>query len=299
MKSSCFTACLLAALLVSEGAAQTPEAKPAPTTARRKQIIEDVVANLKPTRSVIYKKVGDRELRLDLFEPAGIKPGDKRACFVGIHGGGWTGGTPDRTYTYSDHYAKLGLLGVSVQYRLLDKAKTITPFECVKDGRSVVRYLKSHAAELGIDPDKIAVSGGSAGGHVAVGTALFDGINDESDDLKISPTPAALVLYYPVIDTGPQGYGMAKCGAKWKDISPVDHVRAGLPPTILFFGTADTVTPFIGAKRFDEEMKKVGNRCDFVVHEGGIHGYFLYEQALYDETVKRTDEFLRSVGLLK
>jgi acetyl esterase/lipase len=285
---------LTTAALSSSLLAQTPAAKPAP----RKQIIEELTAKLEPTRTVVYKRIGDRELKLDIFEPAGHKPSDRRACFVGIHGGGWTGGDTRRMYTYADHFAKLGLVGVSLQYRLLDKAKTVTPFECVKDGRSAIRYLKAHAAELGIDPEKIVVSGGSAGGHVAAGTALFDGVDDEIDDLKISPTPAALVLLYPVIDTGPQGYGNAKCGPKWKDISPVDHVRAKLPPTLVFHGTGDTVTPFAGAKRFAEEMLQAGNRCELVVHEGGVHGYFLYDQKLYDEAVRRMDAFLVSLKLL-
>lgn len=285
---------LTAAGLTTPLLAQAPAAKPAP----KKQVIEELMAKLEPTRSVIYKKIGDRELKLDLFEPAGHKPSDRRACFVGIHGGGWTGGDTRRMYTYADHYARLGLVGVSVQYRLLDKAKTVTPFECVKDGRSAIRYLKAHAAELGIDPEKIVVSGGSAGGHVAAATALFDGIDEATDDLKISPTPAALVLLYPVIDTGPHGYGNAKCGPKWKEISPVDHVRAQLPPTIVFHGTGDTVTPFAGAKRFEEEMKKAGNRCELVVNEGGVHGYFLYDQTLYDDAVHRMDAFLVSLKLL-
>jgi acetyl esterase/lipase len=234
-----------------------------------------------------------------LFEPEGLKPSDKRGCFVFIHGGGWTGGTPARMYTYCEHFSNLGMVCASVEYRLMNRqSPETTPFDCVRDGRSAVRYLKSHAAELGIDPVKIVVAGGSAGGHVAAGTALFDDIDDEGDDTAVTSTPAALVLFYPVIDTGPKGYGNAKCGANWKDISPVDHVRAGLPPTIVFHGTGDTVTPFAGAKLFDEKMREAGNRCELVVDEGGIHGYFLFDRNLYDDAVKRTEAFVRSVKLL-
>jgi acetyl esterase/lipase len=266
-------------------------------TERPKQIIEELVGTLKPTKVVTYKKVGDRELHLELFEPKGLKPEDKRSCFVFIHGGGWTGGTPSRMYSYCDHFAKLGMLCASVEYRLVPKTKATTPFDCVRDGRSAIRYLKSHASELGIDPAKIVVAGGSAGGHVAAGTALFDGVDNDGDDAAVSPTPAGLVLFYPVIDTSTKGYGNAKCGEKWKDISPVDHVRAGLPPTIVFHGTGDTVTPFAGAKLFDERMKAAGNRCELVVNDGGIHGYFLYDRALYDDAVRRTENFVRSLGV--
>jgi acetyl esterase/lipase len=173
-----------------------------------------------------------------------------------------------------------------------------TPFDCVADGRSAIRYLKEHAGQLGIDPEKIVVAGGSAGGHVAAGTALFDDVNDPADDASVAPTPAALVLFYPVIDTGPKGYGNAKCGENWQQISPVDRVREGLPPTLVFHGTGDAVTPFAGAKRFDEQMRAAGNRCELVVHDGGVHGYFLYDRELSDAAVSRTEAFLASLGFL-
>jgi acetyl esterase/lipase len=267
--------------------------------APRKQVIEELAAKLEPTRTVVYKSLAGRDLHLHLFEPAGHKPSDRRAAFVFIHGGGWTGGEPRRMYTYCDHFAKLGLMCASVEYRLLKKPEGTTPHDCVRDGRSAVRYLKQHAGELGLDPARIVVAGGSAGGHVAAGTALFDGTDNDGDDLAISPTPAALVLFYPVIDTSPEGYGNAKCGERWREISPVDQVRAGLPPTLVFHGTGDTVTPFAGAKRFDERMREAGNRAELVVHDGGVHGYFLYDRELYDDAVRRTEKFLESVGLLK
>jgi len=303
--------CLLAVFVVALGnvalaqsptsqSVAAPGASSPATTPARKQIITELAATLEPTRSVVYKTVGPRELRLDLFEPAGHKPSDRRTCFVFIHGGGWAGGEPRRMYSYCDHFAKLGLLCASLEYRLISQSTSprTTPFDCVKDGRSAIRYLKAHAGELGLDPAKIVVAGGSAGGHVAAATALFDDVNEASDDAAISPTPAALVLFYPVIDTSKDGYGNGKCGANWKDISPVDHVRPGLPPTLVFHGTGDTVTPFAGAKRFDDEMRAAGNRCELVVHEGGIHGYFLYERELYDDAVAQVEKFLRSTALL-
>lgn len=95
-----------------------------------------ISAKLEPTRRVVHKKVGSRELALDIFEPAGFQKSDKRACFVAIHGGGWTSGSPRSMYVFADHCAKLGMVAISVQYRLY-KAKTpVTVFECVKDARA-------------------------------------------------------------------------------------------------------------------------------------------------------------------
>jgi len=266
--------------------------------AKLKNVVEELGAKLKPTRIVVYKTVGDRQLQLHLFEPAGHKPGDRRAIFVGIHGGGWAGGNPTRFYPYDEHFAKLGMLGASIEYRLISRQQGTTPFESVKDGRSAIRYIRSHAAELGVDPGRIVVSGGSAGGHVAAGTALFDGIDEPGEDTSVSCVPNAMVLYYPVIDTSSEGYGNARCGPRWQEISPVHRVKPGLPPTIIFHGTGDTVTPFAGAKSFYEQMTRLGNRCELVVHEGGRHGYMVFDRTLFDESLKRTDEFLSGLGYL-
>lgn len=272
--------------------AKTPSAKtPSPP-----RYTDEISAKLEPTRKLVYKKVGDRELHLHVFEPAGHQASDQRACFLNIHGGGWTSGEPRRQYAFCDHQTKQGMVAMSLEYRLIQKGKT-TAVECVHDGRSAVRYIKAHAKELGIDPSKIIVSGGSAGGHVAASTALFAGVDDPQDDKSISPVPAALVLLYPVIDTSPQGYGASKCGKDWKLISPAHQVKPGVPPTIIFHGTGDTVTPFAGAKLFKDEMDKTGNRCELVVKDGGRHGYLIFNKEDYEATLKQTDEFL--AGVLK
>ncbi|MDZ4287085.1 MAG: alpha/beta hydrolase [Prosthecobacter sp.] len=282
---------LSVALLPLSAPSQTPAAK-APDA------VDALATGLKPTRILTYKKVADRELQLHVFEPAGLKKTDKRACFITIHGGGWTGGNPQRMYPFAAHFANLGLVGISIPYRLLDAKKGVSVFDCVQDARSAVRYVKAHAADLGIDPDKIIVSGGSAGGHLAAATALFDGVDGAGDDPSLSPKPAALVLLFPVIDTSKEGYGNGKIGERWKELSPLHQVRAGLPPTITFHGTGDTVTPFAGAKAFHEAMLKAGNRSELVVNEGGAHGYLMRDPKLLDETFKRMDAFLISLGLL-
>jgi acetyl esterase/lipase len=272
------------------------------TAAEKKEKAADPVAlmaaKLEPTRLVTYKKVGERELKLHVFEPAGFKASDQRGCFITIHGGGWTGGEPRRMYPFAAHFAKLGWVGISVEYRLVKAGSGVTPFECVKDGRSAVRYVRAHAKELGIDPQRIVVSGGSAGGHVAASTAMFDGVDEAGEDTSVSSVPNALVLLFPVIDTSTEGYGNARCGENWKQISPAHQVKPGLPPTITFHGTGDTVTPFKGAKIFHEAMLKAGNRSELVVNEGGKHGYLMFDRSLYEETMKRTEAFLAKAGLL-
>jgi hypothetical protein len=112
------------------------------------------VANLTPTRKIVYKKVADRELSLHVFQPEGWKASDKRVGYITIHGGGWTGMGPERMYAFADHFAKLGLVSISVQYRLANAKTNTTVFDCVKDVRTAMRYVRAHANELGIDPGK-------------------------------------------------------------------------------------------------------------------------------------------------
>lgn len=260
--------------------------------------VAHLVAKLTPTRHLVYKTFGDAELSLHVFQPDGWKASDTRACFITIHGGGWTGMGPERMYSFADHFAKLGLVSFSVQYRLASVKTNTTVFDCVKDVRSAVRFVRAHAAELGIDPNKIIASGGSAGGHLAASTAIFDGVNDEGEDLNVSPAPNALVLLFPVIDTSKEGYGNARIGERWQEISPAHNVRSGLPPTITFHGTSDHTTPFKGAQIFHEAMVKAGNRSELVVHEGGDHGYLMRAQPPYEECLSKTDAFLQSIHLL-
>jgi acetyl esterase len=279
-------------LLTVPALAQTPAKAKAPDA------VDTLAKDLKPSRILVYKKIAKRELQLHVFEPAGFKAGDKRACYLIIHGGGWTGGAPPRMYPFAAHYAKLGLVGISMSYRLYSAKTGVSVFDCVKDARSAMRHIRAHATELGIDPQKIIVSGGSAGGHLAVSTALFDKVNEEGDDLAVSASPNTLVLLFPVIDTSKEGYGQAKIGERWQELSPTHNVRAGLPPTLIFHGTGDTVTPFAGARTFHEAMLKAGNRCELDINEGGAHGYLMRDKALFDDTMKKTDAFLKSLGLL-
>lgn len=273
-------------------AAETPAKKPAKTV----RYADSLIPSLHPTRLVPYKRAGERELRLHVFQPPGWKAFDRRPAFVAIHGGGWSGGDATRIYPFTDYFAREGFVAVSVEYRLYKPSAGVTVFDCVQDGRSAVRYLRAHAQEFGIDPARIVVSGASAGGHVAVATTLFSGFDDPKEDAKISAEPNALVLFYPVIDTSTAGYGNAKIGARWRELSPAHNVRAGLPPTLVFHGTGDATTPFAGAELFHDEMRKAGNRVELDVRPGGGHGYLLMDRASFEDTLAKTERFLRSVN---
>ena len=261
---------------------------------------------VKPDKLIVYKTTKDAKgaevkLKLHVFEPAGHKAEDRRAAIVFFFGGGWTGGSPGQFYQHCKYLASRGMLAMSAEYRVRGRHGT-DPFACVADGKSAVRYIRANAAKLGVDPKRVAAAGGSAGGHVAATTGTLAAFDEKSEDASVSSVPCAMVLFNPVIDCSKKGYGYSKVKDRFQEISPVHNVRKGVPPTILFHGTADKTVPFANAQAFEKAMKASGNRCELVSFEGQGHGFFNFGRGggtAYYKTVLAADEFLTSLGLLK
>ena len=157
-----------------------------------------------PDKTLVYKSIEDVELKLHIFKPQGHQASDKRAAIIFFFGGGLNTGEPSQFYPHCEYLASRGMVAMSAAYRVRSRNDT-TPRECVKDGKSAVRWVRQHAAELGVDPDRIAAGGGSAGGHVAAATGTTEGFEEEGEDLDVSARPDALVLFNPVFDNGPDG----------------------------------------------------------------------------------------------
>ena len=129
-------------------------------------------------KEIVYKKIGDVELKLHLYESK--SENKKRPAIVFFFGGGWTGGSPKQFFPHCEHFASLGMVAISAEYRVKSRHGT-TPFECVKDGKSAIRYVRANAKKLGIDPKKIIAGGGSAGGHVAACTGTIEGHEEKGE----------------------------------------------------------------------------------------------------------------------
>ena len=127
------------------------------------------------------KTVGEIQLKLHVFSTEG--GGRRRPAIVFFFGGGWVGGNPSQFFPHCEHLAAKGMVAVSAEYRVKSRHQA-TPFDCVEDARSAVRYLRGHARELGIDPDRIAAGGGSAGGHLAAATGTLNVPASETAELR-------------------------------------------------------------------------------------------------------------------
>ena len=252
----------------------------------------------------VYKKVGERELKLTVVNPPDWKSSDQRPAMVFFHGGGWVGGGPTQFTLHSEYLATRGMVCVQVEYRLIAKGDQGPPIDCVHDAKSAMRWVRSHAGELGIDPNGIGAGGGSAGGHLAAFAGMVEGLDDPQDDVKISPKANALVLFNPVFDNGPeQGWGYGRVGERFKEFSPAHNISADDPPAIVLLGTKDKLIPVAVVERFKSNMKKAGVRCEAVFYAGQGHGFFNPSKGgqmkFYYETLLATDQFLASLGWLK
>ena len=265
-------------------------------------------SNAKPidgAKMEIYKTVGEVKLAIHIFAPEGHKASDKRPAAVFFFGGGWSGGSVNQFVPHCRYLASRGMVAMVADYRVSSRHKT-TPFECVKDGKSAVRWVRTNAARLGVDPKRIAAGGGSAGGHVAAATGTVKGIEEDGEDRTVSPVPNALLLFNPVYDNGPKGYGHSRVKDRYEEISPMHNIRKGMAPAIVFLGTKDKLIPVETAKAFKAKMEAVGCRSELRLYEGQPHGFFNSRKFrpgakvnYYHKTVHEMDVFLASLGWIK
>jgi acetyl esterase/lipase len=253
-----------------------------------------------PTEKLTYKEIAGVRLELWMWKPADWKVTDKRGAIVFYHGGGWRSGGPPAFARQSAKLAEDGMVAFSVRYRLISQ-DGVKIDDCVKDAKSAFRWVRTHAAELGIDPEKIAAGGGSAGGHLAAALATLDEINDPADDVKVSTRPVALVLFNPAANLDFPKALEGKTEEQKKELfvlSPYHHLKAGQPPTIIFHGDADTTVPIQTVQAYAAKMKELGGSCEVSISAGQSHSFFNKEPYVWD-TLKLAEEFLQKQGLLK
>lgn len=258
-----------------------------------------------PPVELNYKHIANGDLKLFCFQPAndGIK--GLRPAVLWIHGGGWTGGSCQSFFPLARYTAVRGARSFVVEYRLAQTNGSVKVSDCVADCKSAMRYLRLHAAELGIDPHRIAVIGESAGGHLAACVCVLDGFDDATDDLNTSARPDALVLYNPLTRFEqsrfePLFFDRPDKTNLMRELSPLMQVRANMPPTICIHGLADTVVLPDDSRQFAAAMHAAGNRCDLVLLPDMPHAFLIPDYKCSEQTVVDSlliaDKFLTSVG---
>ncbi len=250
----------------------------------------------------VYKQASGDDLWIYRFDPKGHKPEeDQRPAVVFFFGGGWNGGSVTQFEQHAQYLASRGLVAFVADYRVKSRQKT-QPDACVADGKSAIRWVRENAQRLGIDPQRIAAGGGSAGGHIAAATGICDELDDPAEKgSTVSSKANALLLFNPVYDNGPEGYGYDRVKPWFPAISPAHNITKDDPPTIVFFGSQDSLVPVATANKFDADLKAAGVKSEVWIYEGQSHGFFNENksQASFLDTVLKMDAFLVSLGWLE
>ncbi len=253
---------------------------------------------VRATTGIVYREVGDRQARLDLYQPEEPPPPGGRPVVIAIHGGGWRGGSKDGYGRMAARLAQQGYVVVSVSY-LLSKPDAPSWPDNFEDVREAVRWVRRHAREYGIDPDRVVAMGASAGGHLAAllgcypdGPVARDGLpaeNPKASPGSVSARVQAVIDFYGPTDLvalqssrragGPidlfLGGSSEAVPGRYEAASPVRHVSSDDPPMLLFHGDQDQTVPIEQAHRLVSELKRTGVRHSLIVVKGAGHGFGL------------------------
>ncbi|MCA9733604.1 MAG: alpha/beta hydrolase [Deferribacteres bacterium] len=264
----------------------------------------DVPPEIKEFKNIVYKEVDSLQLALDIYQPADMTA--PRPAIVFIHGGSWNWGHRSDYLVYLIDFAKRGWVTATVSYRLRKQAQFPA---AVEDVKCAIKWIKNHAAEYNIDPDNIALVGGSAGAHLAMLTAFTAGTEDFSVDCGKDTTTTAVKaivdIYGPVdltVDYAVSNKNVQKfLGGTYEKIpevfttaSPQTYLSKDIPPTLILHGTIDTLVPIEQSESLFAQLQALGVVVEFYTLPGWPHAMDIaqnsnrYMQYVMTEFFKKT-----------
>ncbi len=271
---------------------------------RTPDVLDRNYALLQKAEGYAYKTVNERDLGAYVFKPQNhAMPEGGWPVAMFFCSSGWDHGLPSQFAPHALYLASRGMAGVLVDYRMKADFPECTPLDAMADARSAMRWVRAHAQDLGIDPDRVAGCGGSAGAHAILSAAMLLDGDDPADDMSVSCVPNLLVLFSPAIDTGAKGV--------WQDRFPdklsarksnlMRQVRRKLPPMLLLHGTSDRVIAWEQSERFCKKNRWRLNKCRLLTYRGQGHGFFNFNFDMnhYEITLNELDNYLVECGYLE
>ncbi len=246
-------------------------------------------------KTYVYKISAGVERKMEIFFPHNHDPAKSKVPGVILfHGGGWQGGDLSQFRFAAAYFASRGLVCATAEYQMLGKTgvEKLAPGEskkraCVTDAKSAIRWFKKNAPELGIDPTHIITGGGSAGGHISALATLNPGLNDPADPKDIDTSVVAYLWFNPAFDDSDKTD---------PEIDILTHLKADLPPAIVFFGDKDAWKK--GWDVAHAKWKTLGTKTiDLQIAPGQGHSFF-NKDPWRTVTLIAVDEFLVKHGFL-
>ena len=273
---------------------------------------EDTVKLIKPVTvpagftkqlDIVYTGGVSWQEKLDLYLPP--NNGKPTPVIINIHGGGWNHGTKESQGGFSPFF-KMGFAVANVEYRLTPEAKAPAAIE---DIRCALIYLIQNAKALNIDPDKIVIMGGSAGGHLALlaglmgNDHLFDSNCKTVEKIKV----AAIIDKWGIADMDTfTNITKYKSAINWldkyaadqnfiKSVSPVTYITKNSPPVFIVHGDADPTVPYTQSVSLYKKLQETGVPSKFMTVPNGGHGTFPDQQK--KEVTEAIVAFIQSLNL--
>ena len=245
-----------------------------------------------------FKKTSSINLKVFIFKPENWKDTDNNPAIVFYFGGGWNTRHITQFVAFAEYYSKKGYVCFIPNYRVRSSENS-QAIDSLQDAQDAFAFVRKNANKFGIDQNRIAASGGSAGGHLAASLGTLKDMKH-----KELSKPNALILFNPVcvVDPlkNPKRFNFARLGVKGHEISPYHHIDKSVPPTIIYHGTEDRLVAYKTAEMFHEKMLEFGNDSTLISFDGRDHGFFNYGKHLaksdYSKTLKYTDDFLSKLG---
>jgi acetyl esterase len=235
--------------------------------------VETSPSELPGAEAFVYRDLQPEPLRVFVVKPKNWKVTDRRTALMFFFGGGWTTGTPLNSIGWARFAASHGMVGIAPDYRTKGRHNT-SPLSSVADSRAALAWAQAHTAELGIDAARIVVGGNSAGGHVALWTAITSAPPGSNDHESPTFKPAALILFSTVSDTSAlTGYTPQRFGEHTTALSPVHQLDKTMPPVLAFHGDRDPLVPLAQAIALRDRLVADGNTCNLVIVPGGSHNF--------------------------
>lgn len=239
--------------------------------------------DIRSATGITYLTASNWDAKLDVYRPAAPGP---HPTLLHIHGGGWTGGSRESVMLRALPFLQMGFAVVNVSYRL---ARVAEAPAAVEDCLCALKWIAQNAKEYDFDLSRVAVTGYSAGGHLALTTGMVPASAGLDRQCPGAPLPkvAAIVNWYGITDVGDllDGANQRTYAVTWlgsredrravaKRLSPLTYVRKDVPPVLTIHGDADPTVPYAHGTRLHAALQSAGAASELVTIPKGLHGGF-------------------------